>query len=127
MRAFKIELPFPPSVNGYWRSIPSGKSTRQITSKRGREYREAVALRVAIARANGAFPKEPLTGRLRYSIELFPPSRHRRDISNFAYKAIQDALTHAGAWVDDSQIDEEHAYRRDVTPPGYVLLEVEEI
>ena len=35
MSDYEFELPWPPSVNGYWRTFRN----RQIISKRGREYR----------------------------------------------------------------------------------------
>ena len=122
---YKITLPWPPSLNGYWRSIPSGgKSTRQIISKKGREFRQAVELRVSIARANGDI-REALTGRLKFSVYLYPPDRRKRDIANFSDKAICDALTHAGIWMDDEQIDEHHAYRCKVEKPGKAVVEIE--
>jgi len=37
-----IRLPFPPSVNGYWRAFKRGNICTQIISKKGREYRAAV-------------------------------------------------------------------------------------
>ena len=36
-------------------------------------------------------------------ILLFPPDARRRDIDNYN-KALFDALTHAGIWEDDSQV-----------------------
>lgn len=91
----ELVLPFPPSVNGYWRAWQG----RQIISKRGREYRAAVA---AIINAMD----EPL----RYgddsvivTIGLMVPDRRRRDVDNYA-KAILDALTHARVWNDDYQV-----------------------
>ena len=47
----------------------------------------------------------PLTGRVAVRIEAQPPDRRVRDLDNLL-KAPLDALTHAGLWVDDSQIDE---------------------
>jgi crossover junction endodeoxyribonuclease RusA len=36
-------------------------------------------------------------------IILYPPDARRRDIDNYN-KALFDALTHAGIWEDDSQV-----------------------
>lgn len=47
----------------------------------------------------------PLTGRLKVTFVLVPPTAHRRDLDNHL-KAAQDALTHAGFWRDDGQVDD---------------------
>lgn len=90
-----IQLPFPPSMNTYWRSV----NGRVLISKAGREYRQRVA---ELAAANG-WPKFG-TQRIRVHIGVAPPDRVRRDLDNML-KAPLDALTHAGLWDDDSQID----------------------
>ena len=38
------------------------------------------------------------------ALRFFEPNRLRRDLDNLP-KAVLDALTHAGLWVDDAQID----------------------
>lgn len=62
-----LELPFPPSVNHYWRSVRIGNATRTL-------------------------------------ISAHAPDNRRRDLDNFGGKALLDALTHAGVWLDDSQV-----------------------
>jgi crossover junction endodeoxyribonuclease RusA len=87
-----LTLPFPPSVNTYWRNIGRG---RTIISKRGRQYRDDVVGHVA------AHPKaDMLADRLHVAITLHPPDNRRRDVDNYL-KAPLDALTHAGVWADD--------------------------
>jgi crossover junction endodeoxyribonuclease RusA len=88
-------LPFPPTVNTYWRHVGS----RVLISKAGREYREAVA---RLAQAE----KWPRYGSARVSvhIEAWMPDKRRRDLDNLL-KSLLDSLTHAGVWDDDSQID----------------------
>src|SRR5688500_18754302 len=88
-----LELPFPPSVNHYYRHI--GHCT--LISKRGRLYREAVVTQLA------AMKLEPLLGLLSLVIELYPPDRRRRDVDN-SQKSLLDSLAHGGAYRDDSQI-----------------------
>lgn len=92
----EIVLPFPPSMNGYWRSV----NGRQIISAKGREYRAAV-MGLAVRQKWPAFG----TSRIRLEIEAWMPDARRRDLDNII-KAPLDALTHAGLWADDSQIDD---------------------
>ncbi|MFN3165590.1 MAG: RusA family crossover junction endodeoxyribonuclease [Phycisphaeraceae bacterium] len=93
--AFEFDLPFPPSVNHYWRMWRG----RMVISKRGRAYRESVRSAVG-ATGIEAFP---IDGLLRVRIEAFPPDRRRRDLDNLL-KAVGDSLEHAGVYRDDSQI-----------------------
>jgi crossover junction endodeoxyribonuclease RusA len=95
-----LDLPFPPSVNGYWRAILRGNLCTQIISKKGREYAEAVNTFVNAA----GLTTTPLEGRLEVTILLCAPDRRRRDVDNYS-KAVLDSLTKAGVWEDDSQID----------------------
>lgn len=95
-----LTLPWPPSVNAYWRAV----SGRVIVSASGRRYQRAVKELVA---SSGLLerPGFPLTGRLRTAWVMFPPIGVARcDLSNFL-KAAEDALTKAGVWLDDSLID----------------------
>ncbi|MCP4594523.1 MAG: RusA family crossover junction endodeoxyribonuclease [bacterium] len=89
----ELELPFPPSVNHYYRRV----GPRTLISREGRAFRRKVC---AVLAADGV---RPLTGQLRIEIELYPPDRRRRDIDN-VQKALLDALEHGSAYRDDSQI-----------------------
>lgn len=89
----EVELPYPPSVNHYWRRVGS----RTLISRGGRAFREAVC---SILAAQGA---RPLEGPLFVDVTIRPPDRRRRDIDNVA-KALLDALAHGGAYDDDAQI-----------------------
>ena len=89
----RFNLPFPPSVNGYWRNL----GDRTILSKRAREYRKAILAAIG--------PVKPLLGRLNVVVTLFPPDKRRRDLDNYM-KSLFDALQHAGVYRDDEQIDE---------------------
>ena len=100
LRIMRIDLPFPPSVNGYWRAIRRGNLCTQIISKKGREYAEAVSTSVNAAGVTTI----PLEERLEVTILLCAPDRRRRDVDNYS-KAVLDSLTKAGVWEDDSQID----------------------
>jgi crossover junction endodeoxyribonuclease RusA len=42
-------------------------------------------------------------------------------------KAANDALTHAGVWLDDEQIDELTVIRREKVKGGKMIVEINEI
>ena len=86
-----IILPWPPSVNHYWKSFRG----RVIIGKAGRDYRNSV---LQLLHGHTVF-----TTKLKVDIVAFQPDKRRRDLDNLL-KAPLDALTHAGIWKDDSQI-----------------------
>lgn len=88
-----LELPYPPSVNHYWRRA----GARTLISRGGRAFRQTVC---SILAARGV---RPLDGPLVVDITIHPPDRRRRDIDN-CLKSLLDALQHGGAYSDDSQI-----------------------
>jgi len=110
-----FHLPWPPSVNTYYRAIGG----RNILSKNGREYPKKCKIAI------GFYPHEPLAGRLVVLIDLFPPDRRKRDIDNHV-KAILDALTKCRIWKDDSQIDVLLVNRREVVKAGKAIVTVKE-
>ncbi|WP_313626437.1 RusA family crossover junction endodeoxyribonuclease [Kosakonia sp.] len=97
----KLKLPFPPSVNTYWRAPNKGPlKGRHLISEAGRKFRsEACA---AIIDQLRRLPK-PSTELAAVEILLYPPDSRNRDIDNYN-KALLDSLTHAGVWEDDSQV-----------------------
>jgi len=108
---FVTELPYPPSVNHYWRRV----GNRTLISKKGREYRRAVNAHLTIY----GFKDHPLAGRISASFTAFPPDRRKRDLDNLL-KALLDALEHAGVYRDDSQIDSLTIERGEVVQGGCV-------
>jgi crossover junction endodeoxyribonuclease RusA len=110
-----IELPFPPSVNHYWRRV----GPRTLISRGGRRFRDAVA---GVLAAQGV---APLLGRLSVQVIACPPDRRKRDLDNLP-KALLDALQHGGAYLDDSQIDRLEVERGSVVPGGKVIVVLKE-
>lgn len=92
---YEFEMPWPPSVNGYWRTFRN----RQIISKRGREYRASAISRLVDLGLND----EKVSGHLQVTLVLNPPTLRKYDIDNFN-KALFDAMSHADFWLDDEQI-----------------------
>lgn len=94
-----LTLPWPPSVNSYWRHCTLKRATRVLISAEGREYRRNVAKLVGLEAGRSA-----LAGRLEVSIVACPPDNRKRDLDNLL-KSLLDALAHAGVYADDGQID----------------------
>lgn len=94
-----LVLPWPPSVNAYYRSVNRGRlAGRVLISERGRAYRAEVQ---AIVERRGM---NPMQGRLTVHITANPPDRRRRDLDNLL-KATLDSIVHGGVIQDDSLID----------------------
>jgi crossover junction endodeoxyribonuclease RusA len=109
----ELHLPYPPSVNRYWRH------NRGVThlSKEGRDYRRAVA--DAIHGMSGV----PITSACRVEIQVEPPDRRKRDIDNIL-KALLDALQHGGAIDDDYQVCDLRAWRLPHVRGGSCLVRI---
>lgn len=121
----ELQLPYPPSVNHYWRMWRG----RMVLSDEGRRYRESVCNRLAPIRGTlgmdgRGIRKPPSGGRIALCMDAFPPDRRRRDLDNIQ-KALLDALEHAGVYADDSQIDLLIARRRDQCDGGLVTVRVD--
>jgi len=113
----ELNLPYPPSVN----TITAVVRGRKITSKRGREYRkEAVDL------IREQYSGDQITGSVAVEIELYPPTRRRSDIDNFS-KGVLDAITAAGLWLDDDQVDQLTINREPVTGGGLCVVRIREL
>lgn len=110
-----LELPYPPSVNHYWRHYRG----RTLISRNGRAFRKAVGTALAAAGVR------PVNGRLAVAVEVYPPDRRRRDIDN-VQKALLDALEHGGAFHDDSQVVWLLTEKAEVVPGGKTIVRIAE-
>ena len=116
MEMIELTLPWPPSVNTYWRNFDG----RMIISARGREYRETVGDQMTLQKMVKHFK-----GHLKVEIEAFRPDKRRRDLDNLL-KATLDGLAHAGVYEDDSQIVDLRIYwAKDIG--GMLKIKIEEI
>ena len=117
-----FSLPWPPTVNSYWRRVMINGKPRTLISKAGREYRKSV---VSVLRfpnlisLSGAVRE----GRLAVHIDAFPPDRRARDLDNLP-KAVLDAITHAGVWGDDGQVDDLRIVRQKVVKGGELVVRI---
>lgn len=112
----KFELPWPPSVNRYYRHV----GPRVLISREGRRFRM-----MCVSRLAGAFPK--LAGKVKLTGEFFPPDSRRRDLDN-VLKCTLDSLVHAGLMEDDSQIKHIDVKMEEPVPPGgLVYIELAEL
>lgn len=111
-----VTLPYPPSTNRYWRH----NRGRTHISSEGKAYREAVK---ATLWNVGGFGPHP---RLALHVTAFPPDRRRRDLDNL-FKALLDALAHAGLYEDDAQIDELSIKRCARHPGGQLVVRCQQL
>lgn len=113
-KVVRLELPWPPSVNNYYRHVGS----KVVISAAGRKYRQEV---VAILAANGI---ETFQGDIELVIDAYPPDNRRRDMDNLE-KCLWDSLTAGGLVTDDYHIRRHTTERREPMPGlgGLVYLE----
>ena len=116
MDATTLSLPWPPSVNHYWRRA----GANMHISTEGKRYRKTVAMECIRQRC----PNH--NGRLCVSILAHPPDRRRRDLDN-VLKSLLDAMEHGGAYLDDSQIDHLTIERMERTVGGRVVVCIKEL
>ena len=113
-----LRLPYPPSVNHYWRRV----GPRTLISRQGRAFRKDICALLG----GGGSRKPPAGGRIALAMDAFPPDRRRRDLDNIA-KSVLDALEHAGVYEDDSQIDLLLTRRREPVKGGRLEVRIDEL
>jgi crossover junction endodeoxyribonuclease RusA len=106
-----IILPLSPTANHTY--IAVGK--RRIVSKTTETFRREVWLAV---KQQGI---KPMAGRISIAIAIFPKTLGRNDLDNRIKPAL-DALTIAGVWDDDSQIDFISVERHDPVKDGKMIV-----
>ncbi|ELW18056.1 RusA family crossover junction endodeoxyribonuclease [Escherichia coli] len=109
-------LPYPPTVNTYWRR----RGSTYFVSKAGERYRRDVALIVRQQRL-----KLNLSGRLVIKIIAEPPDKRRRDLDNILKAPLDEP--HAGLLIDDEQFDEINIVRGQLVPGERLGIKITEL
>jgi crossover junction endodeoxyribonuclease RusA len=108
-------LPLSPSINHYF----CRNGSRTYLPAKVREYRQQVQDIVAAA------GHATLEGRLAVFMAVHMPTKRRSDIDNRAKGAL-DALTHAGVWLDDEQVDDLQMVRQEIIKGGRMVVLITE-
>lgn len=111
-----MRIPYPPSVNHYYRN---GKGGRKIICDKGKLHREQVW---AICRKNGV---QPTRKTLSVHFVVSRPDKRIRDLSNLL-KCLEDSLTNGGMWHDDSQIVDLRIAWVNERPEQFITIDVGE-
>lgn len=118
-----LELPYPPTVNHYWRHAVIKGRAKVYISAEGKAYRNAVW--GAVLQSAPSQRRAP-EGRLDVGIMAYVPDRRARDLDNIN-KALLDALVHAKVFEDDGLIDKLTVERGPVLKGGKVRVFISEI
>ncbi len=95
--AFVAEIPgVPPSL---WRCYGINPRGGVFLTKAGRIWKREAMFALLQVRHD-----RPMRGRIAVRVRFFAHSRGRWDIDN-RFKVLFDAMTEAGVWSDDSQVD----------------------
>ncbi len=122
LRGFIVELPYPPTLNHYWKHAVIKGSVRVYVSTEGKDYRNTVCSICATNQLAGL----KLTRKLSVKMEAYVPDLRKRDIDNLP-KAVLDAFTAACVWLDDSQVDYLSVERMGKVKGGKIVVRIEEL
>ncbi len=107
----KLTLPMVPSLNRMYRTVQG----RMLISAEGRAYKKTVGQLCLIQRV------KPLLGEIALTVTVYRPAK-RGDLDNY-FKGLMDSLNGI-AWMDDSQIVEIHAFRKDDKHDPRIEIEI---
>lgn len=116
MIEFAYQLPYPPTVNHIYQRSRNG---RVFMDQRASAYREEVIWTIGKGHTT-------LLGDIAVRVDVFMPDKRKRDLDNLC-KSLFDAMTHAGVWKDDSQINTLLINRKGVEAPGRVIVTVKQL
>ncbi len=108
----RLELPYPPSVNTYWRA----NGHRRFISPAGVKFTNEVSQIVQEVNPRRFGDKQ-----VAVSIVIHPRSKRKFDLDN-TLKAILDALMKANVYNDDSQIERIEIKRGEAVKGGMAVI-----
>lgn len=109
---------YPPTINTYYTRTQRGL----FISTKGRKFRDELIK--DFHEQLGGMSK--ITGKVRIDVIAWVPDNRVRDLDNIM-KPVMDAMTHAGFWEDDCQVDQMCVYRgAKVSPKGACYIRVSE-
>lgn len=111
MDILRFELPYPPSINHYYKHTARGV----MISDKGRQYRNDAFYLLADMRGKCQDKK------LMVTINVYPPDKRKRDLDNIL-KCLLDAMEHANVYENDNNIDMLTVIRRHSVPNGCVQV-----
>lgn len=112
-----LDLPISPTINHAYGVARNG---RKFIRPAG------VAFRLAVCEIVAGRQIATLTGRVSVFMRVHMPTKRRADIDN-RIKICLDALTHAGVWIDDDQVDSLHIVRGEIIRGGKLSVVISEI
>lgn len=115
MSDYEFELPWSPSVNG----MRAVFRNRMITTKKGRDYHKSVQALMSDLNLSD----EGIADRVHVSMVLNPPTLRKYDIDNRC-KAVFDAISMSGFWLDDEQIDSLSIKKGEKVKDGLIKIRV---
>lgn len=112
----ELTLPYPPSVNTYWRKW----NNHMVISAKGKEYKQKVITIIA------PLHLPVITCFVAMDIKIYSDSARKRDVDN-NLKSLLDALTAAKVWVDDYQVQKITIERMGIDPErkGYCEVKIQ--
>lgn len=109
------DLPYPPTINHYYKRQKNGAV---YIGMKGRTYRNAVAVNFHRC--------DPIEGKVKIHIDVYPPDKRRRDLDNIN-KCLLDSIQCAGIIKDDYDIDELSMKRHAPIPGGKVSITLSKV
>ena len=119
MPDFEFNLPWPPTVNHYHQPVRQGRGVRIIKGVKARAYQAEAAKALVYY----GLACEAIAGPVRVTITLNPPTLARYDVDGRP-KGILDAITAAGFWLDDSQVQSMTVEKGEKVKGGNALIKV---
>jgi len=122
MLLLNTELPYPPSVNHYWKTGRIFKNGRSIVTRfkspKANKFISDVKAIIGTVTTSSY--------RLGIEILVYPPDDRCRDIDNIL-KGVLDSLVSCGLMLDDEQIDDLRVIRCDKVKGGKINVRLWEL